>query len=266
VLRSSARAFIIAIGVCVVVALACVQLGSDALYNGRPSHAFGMAVYRALDRVAPSSFVEDTLANEALADGNLDLAQHYAVRMPASQRRDDMLARVALARGQNVLAGEYFFVADDIDELQQRVSALAANNVAVAFDFEARIRGRLIALRTHPDAVADSYWISGNLEVQRDRLRSALQYYRQAEALAPLDVKYVLAVANTALRAGALSDAQAMYVHGTQVAPGSGDMNAGLGLVALRRGDRAAAERDLERARQLNPNAALVAALERALQ
>jgi Tfp pilus assembly protein PilF len=43
-------------------------------------------------------------------------------------------------------------------------------------------------------------------------------------------------------------------------------MPAGLGLVALRRGDRAAAHADLEQAQRIGPDAPLVRALEAALQ
>lgn len=251
---------------CVVAALAFVQLGSDALYGTRVPHAWGLAVYHVLDRVAPASYVEDALANEALARGDVRDALHYAVRMPASPRRDDLLARIALARGQTVLAREYFFVADDIDALQQRVAELAQRNVSQAIAFERQIRDRLISLRTHPDAVAESYWIGGNLQVRAGDRAAALRDYAQAQALAPLDAKYILGVANDAFEMGDLASAQAAFAHGAQVVPGSGDMPAGLGLVALRRGDRAGALADLQRARSVQPDAPLVAALERALQ
>lgn len=251
---------------CVIVALAFVQLGSDALYGTRIPHGFGLAVYHVLDRIAPASYVEDTLANEALDRGDANDAQHYAVRMPASPRRDDLLARIALARGQTILAREYFFVADDIDAEQQRVTELAQRSVPQAIAFERQVRERLISLRTHPDAVAESYWIGGNLHVQAGDRAAALRDYLQAQALAPLDAKYILGVANDAFEMGDLTTAQAAYAHGAQVVPGSGDMPAGLGLVALRRGDRAAAIADLQRARSVQPDAPLAAALERALQ
>jgi tetratricopeptide (TPR) repeat protein len=264
--QTASRAFAVAALACVVFALAFVQLGSDALYTGRLPHAFGVAVYHVLDRVAPASYVEDTLANEALDRGDTDAAQHYAVRMPAGPRRDDLLARIALARGQTVLANEYFFVADDIAALQQRVADLSRQSVPQALALESEIRSRLKALRTHPDAVAESYWISGNLRALSGDRVTALRDYRQAEHLTPLDVKYILAIADDALEIGDLNTAQRAFVHGEQVAPGSGDMPAGLGLVALRRGDRAAARADLEQAQRIGPDAPLVRALEAALQ
>jgi tetratricopeptide (TPR) repeat protein len=252
--------------VCVVGVLLCVQLASDALYRGMLPRSFGLAVYRALDRVAPASFVEETLGEQALRDGDPALAQRYAVRMPASERRDALLSRIAAARGQDVLAQEYAFAADDLTTLQDEVTAMAPRDPAGALALEQRIRSRLIALTTHPDAVAESYWITGNLEAQRANLSRALVAYQHAESLAPLDMKYILAVANTALDSGRLARAQAMYQHGRSVAPANADMVAGLGLVALHRGNRAAAQRALARARQLDANSGLTLALGRALR
>ncbi len=273
--RRLSRAGVVTVVVCVAALLGVVQLASGALYAraiapGMPiAHlpaAFGVRVYQLLDRLAPAAYVEDSLATYSLAHGDATAAEHYAVRMPASPRRDQLLARVALARGQNVLASEYFFVADDIDALQQSVATQAQTDIPGAILFERRIRERLIELRTHPDAVANSYWISGNLKASLGRLRPAIADYRHAEALAPLDARFILAVANDAYLVGDLTVARAEFLHGRAVAPGSGNMVCGLGLVALRTGHRARAVAYLRQAMVLDPHAQMIAELERALR
>ncbi len=269
------RFVVAAAAVAVVALLAMVQIGSDALYArdaapnslaARVPAAVGVGIYRLLDRIAPAGYVEDALGSYALAHGNSTLAQHYAVRMPASSRRDRLLARIAQARGETVLANEYFFVADDIDELQRSVAKEAATNIYGAIAFEKRIRARLIALQTHPDAVANSYWISGNYETWLHRYADALPYFERAESLAPLDARYILMLGNDALLAGDTARARAAFQHGARVDPGSADMLCGLGLVAAREGRRALAQSYLAQARQMNPHAQMLGALERALR
>ena len=105
-----------------LLGLAAVQFASDALHRNAaapgtlpraiPENA-ALAVYRALDRIAPAPYVEETLARHALDEGNADAAERYATRLPASPVRDELLARVALVRGQKRLALEYFLAAPD---------------------------------------------------------------------------------------------------------------------------------------------------------
>ena len=90
--------------------------------------------------------------------------------------------------------------------------------------------------------------------------------YEQAETLAPLDVKYILALGNDALDAGTLPLARAVFTHGLAVAPGSANVLAGLGLAQLRSGNRSAALALLARARASDPRAPMIPVLERALQ
>ena len=68
--------------------------------DGFPAR-FGDAVYGVLDRLAPAPYVESTLAQRALERGDVRSAQRYALRLPASPSRDELLARIAGARGQD---------------------------------------------------------------------------------------------------------------------------------------------------------------------
>jgi tetratricopeptide (TPR) repeat protein len=249
----------------VFVCAGCVQAASRALYSSAGSH-FGVAVYGMLDRMAPADFVEDTLAHAALARGDLDAAQRYAVRMPEGGRRSGVLAAIAAAHGQTAQAFEYAYVADDLDALQTDIMATARVNVKLAAQEEARVRVRLMALGTHPDAVAESYYTSGNLATWRRQPREALADYQAALTIAPLNMKYLISAATQAWLLHDYADAQRLYRSGLDVNPASGDALAGLGLVALHAGHRAQAVAYLARARTVDPNAGMIRPLAAALR
>ena len=198
--------------------LAVVQIGSEALY-GRLPQALGVRIYRAIDAVAPAGFVSDGLANAALQNGDPAAAEHDAVRMPAGPRRDEMLARVARARGEIVLAREYDFAAGDVSAIQAEVARLARTDVYGALALEARFRDHLIALGTHPDAVAESYSISGNYTMWLKNYRGALALQERALALAPRNLGYLLSAATDADFAGDRARANALFRRGLAIDP-----------------------------------------------
>lgn len=251
-----------------------MQFASDALYARAAPHAlvahipvaFGVRVYQAIDAVAPAGFVNDALAEVALQQGDAATALQYAVRMPAGSRRDGVLARVAQAQGNDELAGEYAFAADDVDAVQRDVARVARYNLAEALQLESRFRDQLIAAGTHPDAVAESYAISANYEAMQRRYPTALALDEQALALAPLNMGYVLSAANNAFASGDLADAKRLFDRGVAIDPGGGDSYAGLGLIALRQGRRDRAQAYLQRARAVDPHAQMIPALEAALR
>lgn len=259
---------------CAVIALALVQFASDALYaraapQALVSHiplAFGVRVYQAIDAIAPAAYVNDALADAMLQQSDPATALSYAVRMPPGSRRDALLARIAQAQGDDVLAGEYAFAADDVDAVQRDVARVARYNLPQALQLEARFRERLIAAGTHPDAVAESYAISANYEAWLHRYPAALALDAQALALAPLNMGYVLSAANNAYLSGDLADAQRLFEDGVSIDPAGGDAYAGLGLIALREGRRDRAQAYLQRARVVDPHAQMIPALEAALR
>jgi tetratricopeptide (TPR) repeat protein len=229
-------------------------------------------VYRVLDRVAPAPYVESTLAEFALRQGDAAAAARYALQLPASATRDELLARVADAQGDGALALEYFLAAPDVDAVQARVDALAATRPADAYALERVLKVRLEMLATHPDAVAEASFRMGEIanvlaRRQRDAGRQQFWFGRgmrdlsAAAALAPWSDKYLISAANQAVLLGDLAGGQAFFQRAADVDPGSADARAGLGVVAYRRGDRQAARADLDRARALDPNAAMVRAL-----
>ncbi len=255
------------VAVCALAALGTIQIASDALFAGAaapgtlPKHIpmpFGLSVYRFLDRIAPAEYVEDTLGNAALARGDIAAAQRHAVRMPPNARRNDLLGRIALARGQTLLAQEYFFVAPDVEAMQHQISLLLRSDPRSGYALEKRFVARLQSLGTHPDAVADGYWREGVLAASLHESRTSLRAYQRAVRLAPLNMTYILAAANQAYVMHDDAVAEPLYRQGLSVNPRSADVVAGLGIMALHRGDRAAALRYAARARALDPRSGML--------
>lgn len=273
--------------VALIVTFGIVQLASDALdwqvaeagtLPRRIPVPFGLAVFRTLDRIAPAPYVETTLSEEALGLGDAGAAERYALRLPASPIRDDLLARVALMRGNLTLALEYFLAAPDPNAVDRSVQALAARDPAGAYALEHLLQIRLARSATHPDAVAEAYWEMGRLAnrqawrqvpgsaLQREWLARGLRNFEAAVSLAPLSERYIVEAANQADLLGDRRRAEELFAHAVDIDPANADGIAGLGVVAWQNGDRDAAGRYLLRARSLDPRALMVRALERDLR
>lgn len=275
-----------AVAVAVVVALGVVQFASDSLNSdAAAAHtlpraippAFGVSVYRLLEQIAPAAYVEASLSREALARGDAEAAQRYAVRLPGSPVRDELLARSALLRGETVLAREYYLAAPDPAAVEASVQDLAARDPSSGYALEALLRNRLARSGTHPDAVAEASWQMGRLAnrtawrqvpgstAQRSWLRLAQRNFETAVGLAPLSERYVLEAANQDDLLGDRPRAAQLFRRAADLNPASADAVAGLGVVAWQNGDRPTAERALIQARTLDPQSLMVRALERDL-
>lgn len=263
-----------------------MQLASDALNSGvaatgtlprRIPVAFGVSVYRLLDRIAPAPYVEATLAKESIRRGDADSAERYAVRLPASPVRDELLAHVALLRGQTLLAREYFLAAPDPAAIDASAQLLAVRDPAAAYSLERLLQTRLQRSATHPDALAQAQWQMGRFAnrqawrqipgsaAQRGWLMRALRDFEAAVSLAPLSERYVVEAANQADLLDQRVPAEQLFAHAAAIDPASADAVAGLGVVAWQNGDRAAARAYLARAQRLDSNSLMVRALKRDL-
>jgi hypothetical protein len=280
------RAISVAVLAALMAAFALVQLASDALEHGVAAPhtlarlvpvGFGLGVYHVLDRVAPAPYVEVMLAEQALRSGDVTAARRYAVKLPASPVRNELLGRIALRSGDRALAFEYFLAAPDPRSVQSEIDTVAARDPRRAYHLQRLLLERLTMLQTYPDLVADARWHMGelaNLQAQREsaggsaRLeweRAALRDYRIAVALAPYSDKYSLAAANQAALLGDWGLARRFFARALTADPGSANALAGLGVVALARGDVRTAHAYLVRARAIDPHAGMVRALQRDL-
>ncbi|HWT04245.1 MAG TPA: O-antigen ligase family protein, partial [Xanthomonadales bacterium] len=265
----------IAVGIAVVIC-AFVQLGSDALFAraaapfslaARLPAGFGTHVYESLERLAPLPFVEAMLTGDALQRGDLAAASAHAARMPAGTLRNEDQARIALARGRHDEAVRRFLEAGDDAALQADVVELMRTGRArEAYALEDRVRRRLVASKTRPNAVADSWWRLGRLAARMRDVPEAERDYARARALAPLNTKYLIESGMLALQRRHADAARALFARAAEVDPGSADAVAGMGLAALDAGDRAESERLAVRAVRINARAPLVLRLQRHLR
>jgi hypothetical protein len=238
----AARAIAVFAIALLVAGLGVIQAASYAFNAAASAHGalprrvpigFALGVYRALDAAAPATYVESTLSQYELDHGDVAAAQYYALRLPPISIRNELLARVALARNDRVLAMEYFFAAPDVGALQREVMEIAAADPAAAYAYERQVRERLVSLRTHPDAVADTYWESGYLAEEcarrpglsergrRDWLERGLADENAAVKLSPLSVKYLLAMGSIEARLGNRRAARRWYRLALSVDPSS---------------------------------------------
>jgi tetratricopeptide (TPR) repeat protein len=250
------RTIVVAAIALVLVAFACIQFASDAFSASAaapgsvPSRVpirLALDIYRTLGRAAPAAYVEATLAQYELEHGDTDAAQRDAVRLPPIAVRNELLGQIALARGDRVLALEYFFAAPDIAALGREVLRVARTDPAAAYAFERHVSDRLVTLQTHPDAVAETHWTMSQLAAeaahrlspgsvaQTTWLRRALGDGIAAVQLSPLSEKYLLQVAALQLALGNPDAARRWYHRVLGVDPGSTDALAGLRSAARAR-------------------------------
>ncbi len=264
--------------------LGAVQIGSDAIFSSaaapgslpaRLPHALGVTIYTAIERIAPAPYVESMLARAAYDRGDLQAAQAHARRLPPSGQRDELLAQIAQARGDETLAERYFIGAADVFSIATLVDRLASNDPAKAYALELRMKQRLEQTATHPDALAEVDWRLGQLATLRAGrapaqrnvwLRQGMRDYERALALAPLSGKYLMAAGVQSLELRDDAAAQRYFRRAIDVNPANGDAYAGLGLAALAQGRRDEARADAEKSRIYDPHSGLLEDLDAALR
>lgn len=258
-----------------VLALALVQIASDAVYSkaatpqSLPAHlqpALGERLYHTIALVAPAPYVNATLADAALQRGDLRDAQRYAEALPPSVRRDDLLGRIARSRGDHAQAQRYFLAADDVFAIGDEVDELAKHDPAAAYRVQQVFIAQLERNGTHPDALAESYWRLGVLASKLGQPKLAMTHYVRAVDLSPLSSKYLISAGFQAYDLHENASAQAYFERAIAVDPGSADAYAGAGMTALRLGDKAAARRYAARSRSSDPHSHALYTLDKLLQ
>jgi tetratricopeptide (TPR) repeat protein len=205
------------------------------------------------------------LARNAVAAGDLDLAQRDIARLAPSRDRSALLGRVAEARGDAAGAVADYLAADDLSGLERHIDELAgAGQIPAALKLQRAAIAKLQGDRTQADALANAYFALGRLEekaayalavgapARHARELDARDAYASAVAQAPLDENDLLGYANQLLNVGELEAARRAFVRARDVDPASAEPFAGLGEIALRQGDPARARQYLARAQSLD--------------
>ena len=98
------------------------------------------------------------------------------------------------AVGESVVHPAKYYQNNFVNTLALRVDASGARDPAAAFDLERRLRDRLAALQTHPDAVAEADWRMGVLaNRQAERVPAASRGAWASRALQSYELAYALA-------------------------------------------------------------------------
>ena len=218
------------------------------------------------------------LARRALDRHDDPRAQALIAGLGQTPDRLALEGRLADARGDRESAVRMFLAAGDLADLEARIDELAkAGALEAALALQRETVARLARDPTQGDALAQADFALGRLE-QRQAYRfplaspererhqtSAAQAYERAVALAPLQERYLIAYANELVNAGRLDAAAAGFRRAWDVDPTSAEALAGLGDVAHRQGDDAAARAYLARSRVLDATDAAVRRLAREL-
>lgn len=235
----------------------------------------GEQIFNAIDRHVRVSFVKETLAGIALNERRYDDADREVGALAPSPARSELEGRIAAARGDRSKAIRYFLAASDLTAIGSEVDRLeASGSYRAAYDLENSLREGLLRTETHPDAVAESYWRSGELAAAIAStsgpkvrwLRVALAYLTKAHALAPFSEKYLLAAGIQALALGENGLARTFFQQCIDLNPESADAYSGLGLVLVRDGRFDQARLLLERSRAIDPQSKLILKLQQELQ
>ncbi len=276
-----------ALGLVLFVALAALQVvGSVAVraYAARGSwvRAVPAHVARRVDRAAPSWPIDGmlrlVLARAAFARGDIPAARAALAAVPASRDTFALQAKIALAGGDAESAGRDAVRAGDLPTVTAVTDYLIARGAfARALGVQRAAIARLRADPTEGDALAEADFRLGRLEemaawryavgsrIRRAHEEASLAAYARASALSPFVERYLLALGNQALDARQYGLAEKTFVRAAGVSPNSAEPLAGLGDLALRRGDRQAAALQLARARMLDPQSPAVKRLALAL-
>ena len=226
--------------VAIALLLAARQLASDALFSpyaapfSLPRHLpeeLGVGIYDRLPGILRVPVVDLYLTNKALFRRDFPAAERYATRIPAGPLASETRARVAAAQGDEEKAFQLFLDAGDDEALQQFITGrsylLSGGNARdaqrralhKAYGLEARVRDRLAAEGTRPNALADSWWRLGGFAERLDDAREAAADYERASAIAPLNTKYLKDAGRLALARHDYATAAARYSRAYEIDP-----------------------------------------------
>jgi len=274
------RLLAIVCSVVVACTLAVVQFASSVALRDRAQAPAWVRVLPAgwgasVDRLDPSLPLPEALrlvlARHALARGDLTYARSAVALLHASRDRLALEGEISERTGNPRAAVDAYLAAGDLTGVEAAVAHLTATgrtNDALAL--QRAVVARLQNDPTQRDALAQAFYgLGGTYETRaytfavgtserRTAERQALEAYERAARLAPLSLRYLIAVGNQRINIGDLLAARSAFERAHEVDPTSAEPWTGLGDVALRSGARGEAAAFLSRAQALDPHAAAV--------
>jgi len=223
-----------------------------------------------VDRIGPSAPLPATLrlvlARRALERGDLANARASVAVMRPSRDRFALEAELASRAGDRDGAVRAYLAAGDLAGVEAAVKRLeAAGRIVDAVALQEAVVARLASDPTQRDALAEAdyglgevretraYTIPPRAPERRGAELRALDAYASAAKLAPLSVRYLVAVGNQRINVGDFARARGAFERARDIDPTSAEPWTGLGDLAFREGARDRAEAMLERARALAP-------------
>ena len=242
----------------IAVALGAVQIVSSIALRGSAEPGSWVRLVPEtlalrVERIDPAfplpAPVRLVLAQRAIDENDPARAEAELAKVPESRDRLALEGRLAQARGDAAGAVRAYLAADDLEDIELQVGALARDrNLAAALALQHATIARLEADPTQADALARAYFALGRLEETQAYAFWVGTPQRNAHEVAA-GAAYARAVALAPLEAD----------------PTSADPFAGLGELAHRRGDEQAARAYLARARSLDAHDEAVLRLAREL-
>jgi hypothetical protein len=212
----------------------------------------------AIDALEPHAYepqeLRRVLGANALARGDLAHATRFAQSLHVGPDRSALEGAIAQQRGDDAQAVADYLAAGDLVRLEALVDATAARgDDARALQLQAATIAALATSGAQNDTIAEAYYRDGLLlqacayragvasaagRAFEDRSQDA---YAHASALAPLEARYLIALANQDLNIGRLDDARRLFTHLRELDPSSLEARSGLADTAAR--ERARSQR-----------------------
>jgi len=202
------------------------------------------------------------LARQAVASGNLALAERRVLSLDPSWDRSSLEGQIAELRGDHRGAVRNFLAAGDLAGLEREEQIVeGSGNIAGAVALQHEIVWRLGLVEE-----TQAYHQPLSPKARYPFAARSLDAYEHAVALAPLSEKYLISAGSQELNLDRVASAQTYFERARDVDPTSAQAWVGLGEVALYRGDRATAVRYLARARRIDPTLPAVQRLDAKLR
>ena len=209
------------------------------------------ALVRAVEALDPHGYEPEALRRvlgaRALARGDLSRADRFARSLRTGPDRSALQGAIAQRRGDEDLAIAGFLAAGDLVRLEATIDAIAARGDDTrALHLQSVTLDALQKTDAQNDTIAEAFYHQALL-LQAAAYRAnvgtpaghalevkSLRSYIRAENLAPLEARYLIALANQHLNLGHFTAARTLFAHLRELDPTSVEAATGLADTAAR--------------------------------